>query len=201
MARSHRWDAALIVMRRSIFDGRNLLGSKRVLPPIGVHGGRGSFGGRHLSVMSRLGPKTSDSSVASSVRTTRVAGPDPWGASSRSSCSGGTPTLISRNLAAMTSYPLGEMVRWDRGKDQLGHACDSVAPDPGDPRAEHLLGQRPGKGAAECQDHGSASGTAPSASKDQSQPARGPCPHPFSARIAGERAAADLSPVPLPHGG
>jgi hypothetical protein len=47
----------------------------------------------------------------------------------------------------------------ERGKDPLGHACDSVAPDPGDPRAERLLGQRPGKGAAElsgpwqCQRH------------------------------------------------
>ena len=37
----------------------------------------------------------------------------------------------------------------DLGKGPLGHACDSVAPDPGDPRAERLLGQRPGKEAAE----------------------------------------------------
>jgi len=33
------------------------------------------------------------------------------------------------------------------------------------------------------------------------QAARGPCPHPSSAPIARERAVADPSPVPLPHGG
>ena len=74
----------------------NLLRSKASCPPIGVHGGRGSFGGRQIIIRdeSRTGAY-----------------------------------LLVPDMSRV-------LVRCTAAKGLVSLACDIVAPDPGDPRAE-----------------------------------------------------------------
>jgi len=126
------------------------------IPRLGCTGGRGSFGGRHLRLrLDRAKPLLFRSRQSSALRRFpsqlpgRVQSVVLW----RGSANPHQPQSGNGDLASAGG---GGTV--DQGKDPLGHACDSVAPDPGDPRAERLLGQRPGKGAMEleprqCQRH------------------------------------------------
>jgi len=184
----------------SICDDHNLLRSKRVLPPDwGARGARLFRGQASFGDVS-IGSETSALSFASSLRTLRGCRPSPWSRSVRSSFGGGAQTLISC-LGAETLCPQGEVVRWKEARTRwvsLRQRC----PRPWRPKGPSVCSDSgQGREQRKCQDHGSATSTAPSVSEDQPQPARGRCPHPFSAPIAGERAAADPSPVPLPHGG
>jgi hypothetical protein len=142
-----------------ICDDRNLLGSKRVLPPDwGARGarlfrGQASFG--YVSIGSKL--LIVRSRYSSALR--GFAGPSPV-----DDVQSGRPLALERKPSLAAIWEQRPRVRWgggtlEKGKDQSSPACDSVAPDPGDPRAERLLGQRPGQGAAklsrpwQCQRH------------------------------------------------
>jgi len=176
---------------RRICTGRNVLRSKcDLLPDWGARGAR-LFRGQapYLSVTSRPGECLI--LVRAIPSQNAVSRPAPCRSRVRSSWhvarNPHRPTLVAvvEWIEATTSWvmPATALPR------TLATQGPSVCSDSGQGREQW-----------DRQDHGSASGTSPSASKDH-VPARGPCPHPSSAPTAGQRAVADPSPVPLPHGG
>jgi hypothetical protein len=194
--------ATLIVMRRSICDRPQPVTVETCpAPRLGCTGGAALSGAGILSVLRLDRVETSDLSF-SAIR----------------------PQYAGCRLKSQDESSPVVLWRWSAGPHRLSGSGDLVpaggggtverrqgpvrsclrqrCPRPWRPKGPSVCSDSgQGREQRNCQDHGSASGTAPSASKDQSQPARGPRPHPFSAPIAGGQAAADPSPVPLPHGG